>query len=322
MAHMDVLVSGILLHHRYKIKEILGRGGTGIVYSAYDMVQNMEVAVKELFPYGCCVRDFDQKSICPSSHNANLQYQHFRENFIREAKLMSDFSKCPYIPALYDLFEENNTWYYAMELLKGITLRQYLRFCGYPLLEKDVFQIATKVLIILSYMHQKNIIHRDICTDNIFLTESGGALLIDLGSAISYTDTKSILLMIRKGYAPPEQYRADGFLGPWTDIYALGAVMYEALTQKKVPESVERQLEDKIIPPKLINRNITENMNSAILKALSLNEKKRFQTQEEFHEYLRTGNNAMGRIMKYVCMLIWFVLLVCGCIFILFVSWN
>lgn len=315
---MNVLPSETLLHHRYIIKEVLGCGGTGIVYSAYDMIQDMEVAVKELFPHSCCMRDFNQKDICLYSHNANLQYQRFRDNFIKEAKLMADFSKCPNLPILYDLFEENNTWYCTMELLKGITLKQYLSFNEVPLLEKDVFYIATKVLGTLSYMHQNNVIHRDICTDNIFLTESGGVLLIDLGSAISYMDIKSILVMIRKGYAPPEQYRADGVLGPWTDIYALGAVMYEALTQKRVPESIERQLEDKIIQPKFINRNITNNMNSAIMKALSLNVRNRFQTSEEFHKYLETGNDAMSKVRKYVCMLIWLVLLVCGCVFALF----
>lgn len=318
MMNTNSLAPETLLHCRYKIGKVIGHGGTGIVYSAFDMIQNIEVAIKELFPSSCCTRERNQKYIYPYSNNAKMQYQRFKDSFIREAKLMSDLSKCPNLPVLYDLFEENNTWYCAMELLNGITLKQYLGSSGAPLLESDVFYIATKILRTLSYMHQQNVIHRDICSDNIFLTGSNKVLLIDLSSAVTYNDKESLLVMVRKGYAPPEQYQVDGLLGPWTDIYALGAVMYEALTGKRVTESIERQQRDEILQPKLFNKYITDSMNSAIIKALSLDTKNRFQTAEEFQKYLESGNNARSKIRKYIYILIWLVFLVLGCAFALF----
>lgn len=316
MKSINPLAPETILHQRYKIKEIIGRGGTGIVYSAYDITLKIEIAIKELFP-NCYIYSSNQKDIYQSSYFPNTLFQKLENNFIQEANFMLDFSKCPNIPVLYDLFKENNTWYYVMELLKGSTLKQYLILNNAPLLEKDVFHIAIKILETLSYIHQYNIIHRDICSDNIFLTESNEIMLIDFGSAIKYTDKNISLITIRKGYTPPEQYQTNGLIGPWTDIYALGAVLYEILTLKKIPESIERPLDDKIISPKQINRQISNNMNLAIIKALSLNPKKRFQTSTEFYEYLKTGNHALYKIIKNILILSLLLLLVIGCVIIL-----
>lgn len=323
----QALVPGTLLNHRYQVKSLLGRGGMGFVYSAYDQKTDTDIAIKELFPSACCQRIPGQKSAVLYSKNAVLQYQDYKNYFIQEAKIMAKLNGCPNLVSLKDLFEENDTCYYTMELLKGKTLSQLLRSQQLLLLETDAVYIAKGVLNALTCLHQNGIIHRDICCQNIFITDTGVVKVIDFGASALISEQKSLSIILRPSYAPPEQYQSKGILGPWVDVYALGAVLYQIVTGRKVTESVDRVRKDDLVPPNQINNKLSGNFSSIIMKALELEPRKRFQTAEEFRKSLEFGNVResvsdqaciSSKIKKYVFAIAGLVLLIAGCIVTLF----
>lgn len=281
--NMDVLSDGTVLDHRYEIKRVVGRGGAGIVYCAYDKIEKTEIAIKELFPLNCCQRDQNQKDVFPSSKNAARQYQYYKDCFEKEVTLMSHYAgDCPNLLKIKKSFKENNTYYYVMEMLSGVTLSEFLRSSDDFLSEKVIINISLEVLNGLSFLHQKGYIHRDICCDNIFLTNEGGVKIIDYGSMSNIGRSEIGTVILRQDYAPPEQYHSQNICGPWTDIYSLGAVMYKSVTKRKVPQVARRLEMDALIPPIKINKQLSPQFSAAIMKALSLCAEDRFQTADEF----------------------------------------
>lgn len=324
---LQALAPGTLLNHRYQVKSLLGHGGMGFVYSAYDQLTDTDIAIKELFPSACCHRIPGQKNVALYSKNAVLQYQDYKNYFIQEAKIMAKLNGCPNLVSLNDLFEENNTCYYIMELLIGKTLNQLLQSQQMLLSETEAVYIAKGVLNALTYLHQNGIIHRDICCDNIFITDAGVVKVIDFGASALFSEQKPLSIILRPSYAPPEQYQPKGKLGPWVDVYALGAALYQIVTGKKVTESINRVIKDDLIPPDQINNKLSGNFSSTIMKALDLDPRKRFQTAEEFRKSLEFGNVMesvsdqaciSSKIKKYVFAIAGLVLLIAGCIVTLF----
>ena len=277
------LPSETFLHNQYRIGSVLGHGGTGYVYEAWDTLTSKQVAIKELFPHTICKR-FSEKdwTVIYSSEEAQA-FAFFRANFLHEAKLMQELSKFPNLPAFYSAFEENGTIYIVQELLDGYSLNYYLKAHSMPLPEKEVTFIAKEVLYALSSIHKLGYVHRDICCENILLTFSGRVFLIDLGAACrSGCNKDGGNRIVRPGYSPPEQYEAQGILGPWSDIYAVGAVMYRTLTNQRLQPANKRIHSDELKPPRFIKPNISHKTAWLIKKALSLDKNERFQTTEIF----------------------------------------
>lgn len=313
------LKAGTILNHRYEIKLQIGSGGMGYTYSAYDKYTGTEVAVKEMFPHTCCYRADNGIDVAVYSRNAKMQYEDCRNSFKQEVKCMSIFTGCPELLSTLDDFEENGTCYYIMELLHGMTMKERLIQCQIPIAETEIKTIAIKTLNALSYLHKKGIIHRDIACDNIFLTNAGNIRILDYGSAAKAGRTENLSIILKPGYAPPEQYRAEGELGPWTDIYALGAVMYRAVTGKMVIDALTRIQKDDLVPPIYLNGLISSELNHVIMKALALDPKKRFQTAEEFRSWLENGGlkeEPAGErgLKKYICLAIGILFVIGGCI--------
>lgn len=269
------------LSNHYIIKSILGHGGSGWVYLAHHRLLDEYFAIKELFPMTCCYRTANEKNIQLYSTNAKEQFDDYKKHILNEAEILIRI-RHPNILHIYDFFEENNTVYLVMEYLKGYTLKDYIKMKGSILTEKDIRKITLNILYALDYIHNKTIIHKDICTENIFCEESGTIKLIDFGCADSYLNKKDFSIIIRKGYSPPEQYKNKKNLGPWTDLYALGAVMYKAVTGQNPPDSLERKNNDSLMPPNCINKKISLTLNTIILKALSINYQARYQTAQDF----------------------------------------
>lgn len=269
------------LNNHYIVKKVLGHGGTGWVYLAHHYLLNKEFAIKELFPITCCCRALDKKNLQLYSINANELFENFKKQILKEAEILIRLNH-PNILQIYDFFEENNTLYLVMEQLKGYTLKEYINIKGSVLTEKEIRIVTSNVLYALDYIHKNGIIHKDICADNIFCEESGLIKLIDFGSADSFFNQKDFLITIRKGYSPPEQYKKKENLGAWTDLYALGAVMYKSATGQVPPDSLERKKNDNLVPPNCINNKISPTLNMVILKALSLDCQARYQTAQDF----------------------------------------
>ena len=157
--------------------------------------------------------------------------------FLAEARNMAMFNTHPNIVNVYEFFEENNTAYIAMEFLKGMSFKQYIAAQGGKIGWQTAVSVVLSVLDGLKEIHRAKIIHRDVSPDNIFLvpTDDGKDYrikLIDFGAArfASGEEEKTLSIILKPGYAPPEQYRSKSRQGPWTDLYAVGAVLYRAIT--------------------------------------------------------------------------------------------
>lgn len=280
------LSSGAVLHDRYVIESVVGQGGFGIVYSAKDRQLDIKVAVKEFFVGRLAARGNDGITVeVKEGSKLFEEYRYRKLRFLNEARNLAKFSKHPNIVNVYDFFEENNTAYMVMEYLDGISMNSYMKQNGGKLDETSVLEIARSVAGALSSMHKEGIYHLDIAPDNIFLCSGSVIKLIDFGAAKFNEKEKGIKdVILKPGYSPPEQYIINGKVDERSDIYALAATMYRALTGTKPPEATNRKTIDTLVAPKKIVSEIKEPLNDAIVRALSVEPELRFASVKEFVE--------------------------------------
>ena len=279
---------GYTLANRYFIGKSIGVGGFGITYVAWDEVLQQKVAIKEYYPSGLVSRIPGEAEIVVFSGSKKEQYFTGLSRFLAEARNMVKFSKEPNIVNVFDYFEANNTAYIVMEYLDGVTLKEYLKQVGGAVSYDIALQIISPVCEALSKMHEQGIVHRDVSPDNIFITTSNSIKLIDFGAARLARGEKeeTLSVILKPGYAPPEQYRTKSKQGPFTDVYAVGATMYRMLTGHMPPESVDREIEDDMIMPSAFNPQITDKVDRAIARAMSLDSNIRFKNTKELLEAL------------------------------------
>ena len=237
-----ILPVGTVLKKRYCIGEVLGKGGFGVTYRAFDTVDSKIVAVKEYYPSGLVHRDTGTTQISVSSKQYEDNFKVGADKFFEEAKMVSRFNGNPNIVNVYEFFYENGTVYFAMEYLDGVDLKHFVKERGGKLPQENVLYIANIITDALLIAHSMNVLHRDISPDNIFILNNGEVKLIDFGAArqVLAEQSKSISVILKQGFAPLEQYQRRGKQGPWTDIYALGATLYYVLTGKMPDEVTER----------------------------------------------------------------------------------
>lgn len=276
-----------VLQGRYVVGVVIGSGGFGVTYKAWDTKLDTVVAVKEYFPLGIVNRVPGNPELIVYSGNARQEYRQGLARFLDEARNMAKFSNHENVVNAYSFFEENQTAYIVMEYLDGLSFKDFLRQSPEGTKLSYTMEIILAVANALKALHSENIIHRDISPDNVFLLNDGKIKLIDFGASRLSVDTeKSIEVQLKIGYAPPEQYQTRGKLGPWTDIYALGAMMYRAVTGTVPPESVDRQVEDTLIPPKEYMPELPDYINDTIMRALALDIRYRFQSVQDFTDGL------------------------------------
>ncbi|MDO5145537.1 MAG: serine/threonine-protein kinase [Eubacteriales bacterium] len=266
---------------------VIGYGGFGIIYRVWDDQMRQIVAVKEYFPGGLVNRTPGEREVVVYSGNNRDVFEAGLERYMLEARTMAAFSH-PNIVRLFDYFEENNTAYIVMELLDGISLKKFLLQNGGKLSIEDMKSVILPVLDALGEMHSHNIIHRDVSPDNIFLCVGQTIKLIDFGAA-RFSDSqkeKQFSVVLKPGYAPPEQYRGKSRQGSFTDIYAVGACMYRILTGVMPEESLNRMMEDRLKEPGELLPDLPSNINNIILKAMALSVEYRFQTVFEMRDAL------------------------------------
>lgn len=302
------LPAGYMLCQQYYLDRVLGSGGFGITYLAWDIRNNRSVAVKELFISSDMVRDNQTRSV-QIKQGQEGYFAHMRKRFLEEAQILYEFSNVPDITDVYHLFQENGTAYYAMEFLEGMDLKSYLRKNGTLSWEKLSVYVRM-ILRALSALHSRSFIHRDISPDNIFLTKDGHAKLIDFGSLRCYNSGKGLTTILKQQFAPYEQYRSDGKQGPWTDIYSLSVTMYYALSGVLSPKAPDRLQEDSVVPLAALVPSLPRHVAYAIEKGMAVLADNRYQTVDAFYEALFPGekrNSAvqsqtgMRRTGKIVC---------------------
>ena len=289
--NLHCLRKGTRLIGRYIIEGVLGQGGLGITYLGINELHEKKVAIKEFFPQGIVTRNIEyQDTVTVTFVGEKDNYEKGKERFLKEARTMAKFSKDEGIVKALDFFEINNTAYIVMEYLEGITLKQYLRE-NQRIVPEDLIELLVPLIESLDEIHSQGMIHRDISPDNIMVLPDGRIKLMDFGAARDYTEfgEKSLSIVLKPGYAPPEQYQTHGIQGPWTDIYALCATMYKCITGENPPDAIERVMDDSLKKISEFGIDILPQEEAAIIKGMSVSAKDRYQNVGDFCEDLYGG---------------------------------
>lgn len=281
----ECLAYGDTLHNgRYLIQDVLGTGGFGITYRAYDTSLCVEVAIKEYFP-----RRLVSRSRAEGCEIATVELGHVesfeagKRRFLNEARQLAALQGLRSIVLVREHFEENGTAYIAMEYLQGITLMEKLRRDG----RMDYKWLLSRFLPLihaLGQLHRKNVIHRDISPDNLMLVgEEERLVLIDFGAARDFLADKTVVIFMKKGYMPLEQAGVDKE-GPYTDVYALCATFYHCLTGVLPQSSIFRQQDDQLQWPSELGVRIPEYLETALKKGMAIWSADRFQDMDSLYE--------------------------------------
>ncbi len=250
MTNLIALPNGTELAGEYRIEKILGAGGFGVTYLAHEIALTRLVAIKEYFPSDFAARTNGVEAT-PRSQNCSSDYQWGLERFIEEAQTLAKFDH-PNIVRVYRTFRANNTAYMVLQFEEGASLKSWLRDLGRAPRQKELDRFISPLLDALDVIHKANFLHRDIAPDNIIIRASGDPVLIDFGAArgdiAAHSKTKTVSALVKPGYSPYEQYaETSRQQGPWTDIYALSATLYHAVTGKRPPDSPSRMLKDDMV---------------------------------------------------------------------------
>jgi Protein kinase domain/Domain of unknown function (DUF4384) len=287
-AHPNALAVGTTLGE-FEITGIVGQGGFGIVYLAYDHSLQRKVALKEYLPSALAGRGAEGRVTVHSEQHLET-FQAGLRSFVNEARLLAQFDH-PSLVKVYRFWESNGTAYMVMPLYQGVTLKETLRQTTSKPGEDWLKRLLTELLDALEVIHKDNCLHRDISPDNILILPEGRPVLLDFGAARRVIGgmTHALTVILKPGYAPIEQYGDVVSMpqGPWTDIYALGAVIYFAITGNPPLPSVGRIVSDPLIPLSIsCAGTYSLNFLSAIDKALAVKPEGRPQSISEFRALL------------------------------------
>ena len=284
----SALQAGTELNGRYIVGRVLGQGGFGITYLAWDMKLQAKVAVKEFMPNDIATRIGTTVSVAMKSKSEEFTYG--AERFQEEARTLAKFIGQPNIAGVTDYFDENDTSYFVMDYIEGISFKTYIANNGGKVSVEDACNVMIPVLRALTAVHAEGFIHRDVTPDNIYITKDGMVKLLDFGSArYSIGDkSKSLDVILKVGYAPKEQYIRRSRQGPFTDVYSCAACFYAAITGYLPPESLERLDKDELVPISQLGIEIPEYLDKAILKGLAVQPEGRFQSAAEFLEAIES----------------------------------
>ncbi len=270
--------AGEIVEDRYRIVKLLGQGGMGAVYRAWDTRLNRPIALKEMIPQaGLDTGMLDQ----------------LREQFEQEAQILADLTH-PSLVRVTDYFAWSDNVYLVMDFVEGESLADLIYREGAQS-EVQVLAWAEQLLDALVYCHRKGVLHRDIKPQNIIITPEGKAMLVDFGLVKLWNPQDPETRTVMRGagtpeYAPPEQYdMGAGHTDPRSDIYSLGATLYQALTGQAPPSATQRMASPaSFVPPRRVNIAVSSTTERIVLKALEIAMENRFQSADEMLQALKT----------------------------------
>ncbi len=251
---------------RYRPEKIIGKGGFGIIYKALDTKLDVYVAIKEFIPRSTFETD----------------------RILKEAKIAAGFYDLDGIVTARDYFEEDGNVYLVTEYIHGMNLKKYIQKYG-CINGTDALKKMEPILISLSKIHERGVIHRDISADNMMITNEGRFKLIDFGSAktLQNITDETLTLEFKRGFAPIEQLNEPEKQGTWTDIYSLCATIYFMVSGIVPENSIERLINDSLLSlNEIYSTNLTRKQKDAIMKGLSLEPKDRYKTIHELYKDL------------------------------------
>jgi WD40 repeat protein len=249
MTNLDALPDGTVLADDFRIERVLGAGGFGITYLAVESPLARRVTIKEYFPVDFAARD-NTNDVCPRSQGSKEDYEWGLARFMDEARTLGQL-KHPNIVVVHRYFKARKTGYIVQEYEEGVSFRLWLKSLGRAPRQQELDRILVPLLDALEAVHAADFLHRDIAPDNIIIRPDGSPVLIDFGSARKEVakHSRNVSALVKPGYSPNEQYATNGRQqGPWTDIYALGATLYHAVTGKRPPDAPARIGTDPLVP--------------------------------------------------------------------------
>ena len=281
-AQPHYLTPGTILGNHFIVGTAVGFGGFGITYKCFDTTLGVVVAIKEFYPMGLVNRSPGESRVGLLSGDKQEQYKQQLKRFLLEAQSVAQFGKAKDIVNVYDFFEENQTAYIVMEYIEGLTLEQYIQTNG-VLSPSEMLELLLPLLHSLKKIHEKGLIHRDISPNNMILGMDNKLHLIDFGAAKIKPahPGRQQTIILKKGYAPPEQYMASGNIGAWSDIYALCATIYYALSGQTPIPAIDRLQKN---PPQEFTYldSIPMQLAGVIERGLALQPAERYKTMEDF----------------------------------------
>ncbi|MGE3711029.1 MAG: protein kinase [Hyphomicrobiaceae bacterium] len=247
MTNVLALSAGTELAGDFRIERVLGAGGFGITYLAEEIVLARLVTIKEYFPSDFAARGSGDTAV-PRDSDCEADFQWGLDRFIDEAQTLARFDH-PNIVKVYRYFRANGTAYMVLHFEEGQSLKAWLKGLGRSPRQRELDTILKPLLEALETIHAADYLHRDIAPDNIIIRRDGSPVLIDFGSARGdiARHSRTVSALVKPGYSPYEQYAENGVRqGPWTDIYAMGATLYHAISGRRPPEAPSRVVKDEM----------------------------------------------------------------------------
>lgn len=293
------LTPGTVVGGKYIIGRALSYAGYTVTYIGMDAENNRKVLVKEYLPNEFSTRPEGDKEVTIYSGDAKEQFEEGLTTFLNEANRIQQLGRPQGIMQVYDCVAENDTGYVISEYLEGQTLAQMLEG-GKKFSPQEAKEFICEILEGLRRVHPLDVVHCDIAPETIVVTRTGEIKLLDFGATryVTTANSKSLAIILKQGYAPEEQYRSQGVRGPWTDVYALGAVMYHMITGIVPIESVDRALVDELKAPSQLGVPMPKNMENALMNALNVYQKDRTPSAEVFYRELNSDEVKRIQVKK------------------------
>ncbi|WP_158782869.1 serine/threonine-protein kinase [Pantoea sp. BAV 3049] len=289
--------------NEFEIKEVIGGGGFGIVYRAWDHLLERTIAIKEYLPISLAARDEDLAIVLRGERYQKL-FAAGLNSFIQEARLLARFNH-PGLLHVLRFWEENGTAYMGTLYYSGMTLKEWQLGSPETLTDAWIRQLLPPLFGAIDTIHRAGYLHRDISLDNIQIQENQLPVLLDFGSARKEIGNLSdeTEIMLKPGYAPIEQYSEESDIdqGPWTDIYALGAVLHTLVTGNPPPVSVVRCIEDRYEPLTTLRpEGFSLSLLNAIDRSLAMKPENRPQSIDELAALIELPVSSVEQLVTNV----------------------
>lgn len=268
-----------ILDDRYLVGKVLSYNGEGASYIGYDMMNDEKVVIHEYMPESLCTRNSGSTKVIVSS-NSIEKYKTYMAEFAELNKILSRMRNLSNIVPATDMFAANNTMYAVSPYVEGISLKKFLK-SGNKLTWAQVKRLFPPIFTTLGLIHNAGIIHGGISPENTLVTTKGEIKLVGFCITAARIAEGDLTADLNPGYAAPEQYRSADWLGTYTDVYGMCAVLYKILTASTPPSGLQRQNVDSISPLWQINPDVPRHVSDVIMQGLNVDCKERIQTITE-----------------------------------------
>ncbi|MBQ9936713.1 MAG: PASTA domain-containing protein [Oscillospiraceae bacterium] len=270
-----------ILKERYLVGKVLSYNGSGATYMGFDLIMNCKVKIREYMPENLAVREKGEPEV-KAAAGCEIQYKSLLMDFIDLAKHLTKCNALSEVEHINEFFEENNTVYIVYEYVEGMTFAEFLKKNGGYLSWEDTKSLFMPLLSCLSAIHSSELLHRGISPETIMVDRSGNLKLTSFDIAPARTARSELVPQLFAGYSAPEQYTSSAWQAAYTDVYAVAATIYRALTGTMPAEAISRVSNDNLVLAGTLNSSIPQNVSNALNSAMALSPEKRTESVSAF----------------------------------------